>query len=197
MKIFIFSAFTLLIISCNNPKKKQEINIRKSQLSIVKKHDTFISIQSNSSKNISKWKEYNFLNEFINRYNSISANEALNNALELANLIKNLKDSIRPKDLLTSSFITRINVLENEALRLKDMTYISAITAKEVNNQVAKVLDAYSATNSKINTVYNQLEIEKEMDSKNIDLKTKNTPVLKRQKHQFKNKKIPNRRHQK
>lgn len=164
MKIFIFSAFTLLIISCNNPKKKQEIDIRKSQLSIVKKHNTFISIQSNSSKNISKWKEYNFLNEFINRYNSISANEALNNALELASLVKNLKDSIRPKDLLTSSFRTRINVLENEALRLKDMTYIPAITAKEINNQVTKILEAYSATNSKINTVYNQLEIEKEIE---------------------------------
>ncbi len=161
--------FTLLIFSCNNRKKKQETNLKKPELSISKKHEAYTSIENISKKNISSWKEYNSLNEFINRYRTISANEALNNALELSIIVKHLKDSIRPKDLLTPSFRTRINVLENEALRLKDMTYISAITAKEVNNQVTKVLEAYSATNSKINTVYNLIKAEKEIQVNKIE----------------------------
>jgi hypothetical protein len=166
MKNTFFYLFTLLIFSCNAPKKKQETNLKKPELSIVKNHNAFITIKNVSKKSISTWKEYNSLNEFINRFHSISANEALNNALELARLTKYLKDSIRPENLLTSSFRTRVNVLENETLRLKDMTYISAITAKEVNNQVTKILEAFSATNSKINTVYNELEVEKEISTK-------------------------------
>jgi ABC-type ATPase with predicted acetyltransferase domain len=160
---FFCLLLTLLIFSCNNTKKKQETNLKKPELSIAKKHEAYTSIENISKRNINTWKEYNSLNEFINRYHTISANEALNNALELAIIVKHLKDSIRPKALLTPSFRTRVNVLENEALRLKDMTYISAITAKEVNNQVTKILEAYSATNSKINTVYNLIKAEKEI----------------------------------
>jgi hypothetical protein len=65
------------------------------------------------------------------------------------------------------SFRTRVNVLENETLRLKDMTFIPAITANEVNTQVDKILAAFSATNSKINTVYSQLEVEQDIEDIN------------------------------
>jgi uncharacterized membrane protein len=78
-----------------------------------------------------------------------------------------MKDSIRPKELINSSFRTRVNVLENEALRLKDMTFINAVTSKEINLQVDKIMAAFSATNSKINTVYSQLEVEKEIQLDN------------------------------
>jgi len=168
MKNTFFYLFALLLFSCNNPEKKQETELKKPELSTVKKHDAFTTLENVSKKNINTWKEYNSLNEFINRFHAISANEALNNALELAKLTKHLKDSIRPKSLLTPSFRMRVNVLENETLRLKDMTYISAITAKEVNSQVTKILEAYSATNSKINTVYTELEVEKEISIKEL-----------------------------
>jgi len=91
----------------------------------------------------------------------------LNNAIQLSEVVKFLKDSIRPTELLNLSFRTRVNVLENEALRLKDMTFITAITAKEVNVQVDKIIAAFSATNSKINTIYSQLEVEKDIDNIN------------------------------
>lgn len=74
-----------------------------------------------------------------------------------------MKDSIRPEELINLPFRTRINVLDNEALRLKDMTFIPAITANEVTAQVEKIIAAFSATNSKINTVYTQLEVEKDL----------------------------------
>lgn len=65
------------------------------------------------------------------------------------------------------SFRTRVNVLENETLRLKDMTFIPAITANDVNTQVDKILAAFSATNSKINTIYSQLEVEQDIEDIN------------------------------
>lgn len=129
----------------------------------ISKHQINTVLEKNNDQSFLSWKEYTLVSDKLEKFKSISANEALNNALQLSKLVKQLKDSIRPKDLLNNPFRTRINVLENEVLRLKDMTYISSITSKEVNNQVTKIMEAFSATNSKINTVYSQLKIEKEI----------------------------------
>lgn len=137
----------------------------KSPLSSVQKHAITVSIDRIAKKEITAWKEYNTLDSLLKRFSAISANEALDNALELTDLVKKLKDSIRPKALASPAFKTRIHVLENETLRLKDMTYISAITANEVNHQVTKIVEAFAATNSKINTVYSQIELEKKIHS--------------------------------
>jgi hypothetical protein len=45
------------------------------------------------------------------------------------------------------------------------MTYIPAMKAPEINDQVTKVLDVFSAVNSKINTVYAQQRFEESIDS--------------------------------
>lgn len=144
----------------------------KSPLSSVQKHVIAVPIDRVAKKEITAWKEYNTLDSLLQRFSAISANEALDSALELADLVRKLKDSIWPKALVNPAFKTRIHVLENEALRLKDMTYISAITANEVNHQVTKIIDAFAATNSKINTVYSQIELEKKIH------KTMNTTDL-------------------
>ena len=53
--IFFYLLFTLFLFSCNNTKKKQEINLKKSELSISKKHETYISIKNTFKKDISTW----------------------------------------------------------------------------------------------------------------------------------------------
>lgn len=169
--------FVVFIWSCNSSSVQKEEKLRQPKKSVVQKHRTSVALESNSIAKITNWKEYFSVNDDLKKFNSISANEALNNALKLSELVKFLKDSIRPKELRTLSFRTRVNVLENEALRLKDMTYISAITANEVNIQVDKILSAFSATNSKINAVYNQLEVEKDIDNPKV---IKKKPVPKR-----------------
>ncbi|MFN0728254.1 hypothetical protein [Polaribacter gochangensis] len=136
-------------------------------MNIVQKHHAILDLEGISKNKVANWKEYQSTTNNLKQFSSISANEALNNALKLAEIIKNLKDSIRPKELLNLSFRTRINVLENEALRLKDMTFIPAITAGEVNAQVNKIIAAFSATNSKINTIYSQLEVEQDIENIN------------------------------
>lgn len=132
-------------------------------MSIIQKHNSIVLLENSSKNYVANWTEYQSVNEHLKKFSSISANEALNNALKLSDLVKLLKDSIRPEELINLPFRTRINVLDNEALRLKDMTFIPAITANEVTAQVEKIIAAFSATNSKINTVYTQLEVEKDL----------------------------------
>ena len=155
--------FIIFFSSCGDSNVKRVQKSKKPEINTVKKHAIKSGLEKSTKVTIDSWKEYVSVANDLKKFRSISPNEALNNALQLASLIKQMKDSIRPVDLINPSFRTRVNVLENEALRLKDMTFISSITAKEVNQQVDKIMDAFSATNSKINTVYSQLEVEKEI----------------------------------
>lgn len=175
---YYFILLFILFLSCKNNTTIQEPEIQKSDKNIVQKHEAALLLETISNKKVVNWKEYQQVSNSLKQFSAISANEALNNAIQLTEVVKFLKDSIRPKELLNPSFRTRVNVLENEVLRLKDMTFISAITANEVNTQVDKIIDAFSATNSKINTIYSQLEVEKEIllkEKKVREINTKKT----------------------
>ena len=79
------------------------------------------------------------LNNFLKQFNNTSPNEALNMAVELNGYIKALRDSLKIEDLKVNSLNARYNVLNNESLRLKDMTLIPAIQPEQVNAQVDKI----------------------------------------------------------
>lgn len=160
VKKFSFLLLILVFISCVSDKNPEQKNQKQTKTSKVFQHKKPVVLTSLSKNEMGGWKEYNNLNEFLKRFISISPNEALSNALELKSLVKDLKDSIRPIELKIPEFKARINVLENESLRLADMTYISAITPTEVNNQVAKFLLIYSSSNAKINSVYRRIQFE-------------------------------------
>ena len=155
--------FLLFFWSCQNSSAVQEPKIQKSEMNGVEKHNTALALEKISKDKVVNWKEYQLVSNNLKQFSAISANEALNNALKFSETVKKLKDSIRPKELLNLSFRTRVNVLENEALRLKDMTFIPAITSNELHTQVNKIIAAFSATNSKINTIYSQLEVEQDI----------------------------------
>ena len=155
----------IALISCKKSEKKEVQRKEKPEINRLQKHTIKTALEQSSKQTIDAWKEYTIVEENLKKFTSISANEALNNAIQLTKSVKKMKDSIRPKELINPSFRTRINVLENEALRLKDMTLIPAITASEINQQVDKIMEAFSAANSKINTVYSQLNVEKEIQN--------------------------------
>lgn len=169
VKKYSFLILLFIFISCGSDKKSAQKTQEKPETSQAFKHSKSVALTTLSKKEMREWKEYSSLNNFLERFKNISPNEALSNALELKSLVKNLKDSIRPKELKIPEFKARVNVLENESLRLADMTYISAITPKEVNNQVAKFLLIYSSTNSKINSVYRRIMFERNIDIKSSD----------------------------
>lgn len=163
MKSIFYSLLMLLIFSCDEAKTGKDSLVKKSDYSIVQKHEQIALVQKKYQSKIDEWKEYDNLIEFLNQYNAISPNDAINNSNELNDKAKSLKDSIKPEILETPAFNARLNLLLNETLRLYDMSSIPSIKAVEVNEQVTKILLAFSAINSKINTTLRQAELEGEI----------------------------------
>jgi hypothetical protein len=123
----------------------------------------------NAKKALDEWKEYNNVDEFVMKYYNISTMEALTNAQELSELVKQMRDTIRIEELDKLNVLARFNVLHNETLRLADMANIPSIKDEEVKEEVGKILELFAAVNSKINTIYkasaiqNSLEVDTEV----------------------------------
>ncbi|WP_146106929.1 hypothetical protein [Polaribacter porphyrae] len=188
-RILTFFLF-LLLFSCN---KKQQNSVvlseEKPEMSIIVNHNFSVKVKPIFEQEIATWKELKILDSFLERFTKASPNEALSNAIELENLIKNVKDSVKPKLFDTPSFKARVNILHNESLRLSDMINIPSIKAKEVNEQTGKIVKAYDALISKINSVLSKKAFEDAividavfigLDSTKIDSISKKTIELNR-----------------
>jgi hypothetical protein len=160
----------VLLFSCDKKQanSKQEQDDVKPLLSIINEYSSIIKIDTAFSKNIEEWEELKTVGEFLSRFKKVSPNEILSNALELKDLVKSLTDSIHPQLFNTGSFNARVNILYNESLRLADMTTIPSINAEEVNYQTEKIIGAFSALNSKVNSVLSKKRFE---DAIEVDVK--------------------------
>lgn len=171
MKKIIVLFFLICFVSCLPSKKDKDDNTVEENISlknVAQQNPKFEVIKPSFTKEIENWAAYRNVNLFIEKFQNISPNEALNNALELQELTQALKENVELEILNIPSFQARLNVLHNEVLRLSDMTYISAIKADEVNLQVEKMLTIYSSINSKINTVFTLKKFESEIKVKDI-----------------------------
>lgn len=137
-------------------------------MSLAQQHGATENVTPVFLKEVKDWKELKAIDSFFVKFRKISPNEALSNAIELKDLIKNLKDSVKPTNFNVLSLNARINILYNEALRLADLIEIGAINAAEVNMQVDKTMSAFSDINTKINTILAKIRFENEID---IDVK--------------------------
>ena len=167
MKHILYLFLSLFLFSCGNNKKDalnttQEIPKR----SIAKQHIRLENISPDFKNKVENWGDLQTVTSFIKKFENVSPNEALSNALELRDLVASLKDNEIPEFCDIPSFHARINVLHNETLRLVDLTLIPAITSDEVNLQVDKTIVAFSAVNSKINTIYSKKRFEDAIDIK-------------------------------
>lgn len=169
MKKLAFLSFILLLLSCGNKEdqKTPEKEESKPLLSVVKEHQRAESVDPSFAKDIENWRELSMLNSFVNRLHKVSSNEILSNALELRDLVKALKDSVTPRVFNVAPFKARVHVLNTEALRLADLTFIPAIKANEVHVQLDKTIAAFSALNTSVNTILSKKRFEDEID---IDL---------------------------
>jgi hypothetical protein len=150
-----------MFASCTPKKQEREkLPLKKAKRSVVVKHTVPTKINDPFLENLENWKEYKILEEFAVKFHQTSPNEALSNALEMKTLVTNLKDSMKPTIFNSPSFNARINVLYSEAERFADITFIPAIETEEINRQIAKTLQAFSALNAKINTVLSQKYFE-------------------------------------
>ncbi len=178
--------FLLIILltgfSCNKTKDVQEVSEKADSLKFdANRIENRIgeTLIPEAKVVLDNWKEYQLVDEMLLKYYSISTLEALSNADELSRLVKMMKDSIKIENLKKPNIIARINVLENETLRLADMATIPSISKKEVKEEVNNIVAIYSAFNSKINTIYksesiqNMLEVDTEVP---IDIQEITTP---------------------
>lgn len=157
----ILFSVLLITISCKKDNTQKNNTLKKTGMNASTKHSTHTQLDEKSIKEIKGWKEYFILDDFIQKLENTSPTETLNNALELKTLTKQLKDSLNIKTLKTPAFRARINVFQNEVLRLADMTYIPSITSKEINTQTQKVLSLFGGINTKVNTVYAKKRFDK------------------------------------
>ncbi|MDX1829486.1 MAG: hypothetical protein R3342_08070 [Lutibacter sp.] len=167
---YLFFLFVIILVgtvSCTKNKSKTQVISKQDSLKIVNNRIEVplgeVLIPS-AKKAVNNWREYKDVDDFITQFYNISTSEALSNARELSELVVLMKDSIRVDDLKTPSVIARINVLENETLRLADMATIPSIKTSEVKDEVTSILTVYSDLNSKINTLYNASAIQKALE---------------------------------
>lgn len=170
------NSFLLVIllcgISCTNSKKVEEVADTKDSLAVDSDRISSQLVETlipSAKMDVEKWKEYEKVDEFILKFYGVTALEALSNAQELADLVGHMKDSVRLRKLDEPSTLARINVLHNETLRLADMNKIPSIKKEEVKQTVSKILEFYSAFNSKINTIYKSEEVQNSLE---IDTET-------------------------
>jgi hypothetical protein len=165
LKNSLFFLVFVIFFSCDKKKvavvQKQEI---KSLLSVVKNYNVAEKVNPLFIKDIEDWEELKAVDTFLSRFKKASPNEILSNALELKELVQSLKDGIKPPLFENASFNTRVNILQNETLRLSDMTFIPAIKAEEVTTQTDKIMNAFSAVNSKVNSILLKKGFEDDID---------------------------------
>ncbi len=169
MKISTSILFVLFVFaySCSEQSQTEGSNSNSldSLIHIDKKNITSIgvSLTPTTKKEIKNWKEYQLVDEVITNFYAISKAEALNNSQELSRLVTNLRDSIRNEKHKDPSLKARINILQNECLRLEDMSNIQAITPEEVTASVKRTLEAFSGLNAKLNSLYAVSDLENEL----------------------------------
>lgn len=197
MKQIGYLLIAVLLFSCGN-KKKEAVNIIKEtpSLTIAVQHHSLKKIKKVFEKEpaIENWKELQAATLFIYKFEKVSPTEALSNALELRDLIEDLKKNEIPEIFDLDAFKARLDILDNEVLRLADLTLIPAITTKEINQQIDKTIDAFSSVNSKINTILLKKQFEEEIDV-NLDFigldSTKIDSISKKNINLKKDKRIP------
>ena len=165
--LYCFLLFILFLnFSCSRTKTVKEVVNSQDSLIVEDRISKQLgeTLIPSAKLDLQQWNEYNNVDDFILKFYSTSSLEALSNAQELADLVKLMKDTIRVDKIDELSVIARFNVLYNETLRLADMAKISSIKKEEVKEEVGKILDLYSALNSKINTIYKAEEVQNSIE---------------------------------
>ena len=162
-KYILFTFLFIGLLACNNTNRsktsKKTFTDNEPTITLQK----LLPLTTQASKSFSEWKEYQNFKQFFNQYLKTTPSEALSNAKELNTLAEQLKDSIRINTLKIKAFKARLNVLQNETMRLQDMVTISNLKSDDVKNQLIKIMAAFNATNAKLNNIILQLQVEEDI----------------------------------
>ena len=168
-RVFIFLSLSLFLGGCKKSTKEELSNNENEEINTpLLEEKTFIvseKLSEISQVEIKEWKEYNNLRVYLKEvYLTASPVSAMDGAEELLGLVKSSKDSMRIDRLNVQAIYARLNTLESEVMRLKDMSTIPSIKAVEVHKQTAKMMAVFSALNSKINAIYSLQTYDDEVE---------------------------------
>jgi hypothetical protein len=160
--LFVFLGSLFFFASCKKqPISKVEVAPRAADLQsqFERSHNAIFSdtLTAIAAKELQSWDSYFLFSRFVKEhFSTVSASQALELSQELLEVVSEMKDSLKLPVLKTKSTYARLHVLYSEAYRLKDMAEISSIKPEEVQLQTAKIIAAFNALNSKINSVYSR-----------------------------------------
>jgi hypothetical protein len=157
----------MLLVACKNKEQRAEeaTSVEAVETSLIKSEQPITKLNPKSEALISSWPEYRQFDDLISRYQEITMNEALLNSVELSEMARQLKDSIRIEKLNVPEVKIRLNVVYSEALRLADMSTIPTVTEEMVARENDNLIAAYSALNMKINNMNLQDQLNSEINS--------------------------------
>jgi len=167
---YIIIVFALLLgcTSCNKKsnKKSDVINTVSDSLLVAQRITNSIGVllSEDARLEVATWKEYQKVASLMTELYNTSKTDVLENSEMYATHIKFMRDSIRVKELDNPKIVSRLNVLLNQSLRLKDMNDIPSISDNEVKEEVVKLCASFSSLNSKINTFYKTKKLEKDLE---------------------------------
>lgn len=157
----------LFLTACKKQEQEAATTEAKEVVAIrmIKSENPIIQLNAASKTLTESWPEYQRFDDLIGQYQEISMNEALLNSVELSELAKQLRDSIRVEKLNIPEVKIRLNVLYSETLRLADMSTIPTITENLVAEENNDMIEAYSALNIKINNMNRREELNSEISN--------------------------------
>jgi len=169
MNYKIIGLVLMVVLSACGKIKKGDLdtsNVVKDSLIVEQRITNGIGVllSDDARLELKEWKEYQKVASLMTELYNTSKSDVLENAETYANEIKFLRDSIRVKELDNPKIVSRLNVLLNQSLRLKDMKAISSISNKEVKEEVFKLCESFSSLNRRINTFYNTKQRKKDLE---------------------------------
>ena len=136
-----------------------------AEANFIKSETAIIKLEPKSQELVKNWSEYQKVSELVSSYQEITLSDALLNSAELEELARHLKDSIRVDKLNVPAVRMRLNVFHNETLRLADMSTIPVITEDEVRFTNNKIIESFSALNSKLNNLNRREQLNSELSN--------------------------------
>lgn len=160
--ILLFSIFFGFFSCSTTTKKSDEKKDKIVQEPVITLKEP-LKLNKEAAKNYTKWKDYQNFKEQFNLFLKTTQSEAFSNAKELNTLALYLKDSLKIESLKIPAFQARLNVLQSETMRLEDMMTINNLKSEDIKAQLIKILNAYNATNAKLNNLVLQRQVEKDI----------------------------------
>ncbi len=179
----LFFFMIAFLASCESKQENtpEEVRQKSTTQSVFQEQRTYAfeeELTAVSKQAIKDWTSYEKLTHFLKEhYLLTSPQTALEMSEDLYAIVAKIRDSFPVKELKTLGFDARLNVLNSEVLRLKDMSEITVIEAEEVVEQTAKIMGVFNAVNAKINGFYARKLLDEEVhfDEKIFDFRTSPT----------------------